>query len=61
LFNAPRPDKNHFDGSGPAALRTIFDLGGSPKEVVLPVLLQAAMVGNTQWIQLVGSQTFVLE
>jgi len=60
LFNAPRPDKHHSDHSGPAALRAILDLGSRREEVALPVLLQVAMVRNTQWIQVTGSQTFAL-
>ncbi len=39
LFNAPRPDKNHSDHAGPAALRLIFVPDGRRREVVLPIPL----------------------
>ena len=58
LFNAPHPDKNHYDFAGPAALRLIFMTGGRRAEVLLPILLQPTFVSNTQWIKLVGSKTF---
>ncbi len=60
LFNAPRPDKNHFDHAGPAALRIVFTSSGRGAEVVLPITLTPTLVGNTQWIKLVGSKTFTL-
>jgi hypothetical protein len=51
LFNAPRPDKNHSDHSGPGALRLIFELDGRQKSVVIPIVLQPVFVNNTQWIK----------
>jgi hypothetical protein len=61
LFNSPRPDKNHADHAGPAALRVVFMSSGRRTEVVLPIVLQPKFVGNTQWIQLIGSKTFTLK
>lgn len=61
LFAAPRPDKNSYDHAGPAALRVVFTSSGHRTEVVLPIVLQPKFVGNTQWIQLVGSKTFTLK
>jgi hypothetical protein len=61
LFASPRPDKNHYDLAGPAALRVVFMSGGRRAEVVLPIVLQPKIVGNTQWIQLGGSKTFTLK
>ncbi|HEY5382560.1 MAG TPA: hypothetical protein VIJ65_09910 [Acidobacteriaceae bacterium] len=58
LFAAPRPDKSYSDHAGPAALRLILMTSGRRVEVVLPIMLQPKFVGNTQWIQLVGSKTF---
>ncbi len=60
LFAAPRPDKNHNDHAGPAALRLILMVSGRRAEVLLPIALQPRFVGNTQWIQLVGSKTFTV-
>jgi hypothetical protein len=61
LFNAPRPDRNNFDHAGPAALRLILMVDGRRVEAVLPILLQPKFVGNTNWIQLVGSKTFTVK
>ena len=58
LFNAPRPDKNPYDHSGPAALRLVFVSYGRRIEGILPILLQPGFVGNTNWIKLVGAKTF---
>ncbi|MBB5327804.1 toll/interleukin-1 receptor domain-containing protein [Tunturiibacter gelidoferens] len=59
LFNAPRPDKNTWDHSGPAALRIVYVASGRTSDVVLPILLQPAIKDNTQWIKLTGSKTFL--
>ena len=59
--NAPRPDKNHSDHAGPAALRIVFTSSGRRAEVVSPITLTPTFVGNTQWIRLVGSKTFTLK
>jgi hypothetical protein len=61
LFNAPRPDKNYSDHSGPGALRIMFELDGRQKSVVMPIVLQPAFLNNTQWIRLVGSKTFTVK
>jgi hypothetical protein len=61
LFNAPRPDKNTWDHSGPAALRIVFVVSGRISDVVLPILLQPEIKNSTQWIKLTGSKTFVQE
>lgn len=58
LFNAPRPDRNYSDHSGPAKLRLVFVSGGQLRAVILPILLEPRFVQNTQWIQLKGSNTF---
>ena len=60
LFNAPRPDKNHFDYAGPAVLRVVFTMGGRRTDVLLPIMLQPTFVDNTQWIKLVGSKEFTV-
>jgi hypothetical protein len=61
LFNAPRPDKNHYDHAGPAALRLILVANGQRAEALLPVLLQPQTVNSTNWVQLIGSKTFTLK
>jgi hypothetical protein len=61
LWAAPRPDKNHWDHAGPAAVRLVFVSSGRRAEVVMPILLQPKFVNNTQWIQLTGSKTFTLK
>jgi hypothetical protein len=61
LWASPRPDKNHWDHAGPAAVRLVFVSNGRRAEVVMPILLQPKLVGNTQWIQLIGSKTFTLK
>jgi hypothetical protein len=60
LFNAPRPDKNHYDNAGPAALRVMFESAGRNSEAVLPIMLQPTLVNNTQWIRLTGAKVFTL-
>jgi hypothetical protein len=61
LFNAPRPDKNHYDHAGPAALRLLLMANGLRAEALLPILLQPKYVNNTNWVQLIGSKTFTLK
>lgn len=61
LFNAPRPDKNHYDHAGPAALRLVLVANGQRAEALLPVLLQPKFVNNTHWVQLIGSKSFTLK
>jgi hypothetical protein len=61
LFNAPRPDKNYVDHAGSAALRLVFMTSGRRAEILLPILLQPMMLGNTQWIKLVGSKSFTVK
>jgi hypothetical protein len=60
LFNAPRPDRNHFDLGGPAVLRLVLMVKGRRAEALMPIFLQPKFVGGTQWIQLVGSKTFTI-
>jgi hypothetical protein len=60
LFNSPRPDKNHWDNAGPAALRLVFTSNGRRSDAVLPILLKPIFISNTQWINLSGSKTFTL-
>lgn len=61
LFNAPRSDRNNYDHAGPAALRLILMVSGRRVETLLPILLRPTFVGNTNWIQLVGSKTFTVK
>jgi len=60
LFNAPRPDRSDWDFSGPAALRLSLMSDGQRFEPVLPILLQPRVIGNTQWVEIVGSKSFSL-
>lgn len=60
LFNSPRPDRHHYDFSGPAKLRLSFHVHGRLHEATLPVVLQPQLVNSTQWIALTGSKTFQL-
>ncbi len=60
LFNTPRPDRNHYDHSGPAKLRLRFEVNDHPGEIVLPVMLQPKITNNAQWITFVGSKNFQL-
>jgi hypothetical protein len=61
LFNAPRPDKNYSDHSGPAVLRLVLKAKGQRAEALLPVILQPKYVNNTNWVQLIGSKKFTLK
>jgi hypothetical protein len=61
LFNSPRTDRNHATFEGPASLRLTFTSDGRRSQVVLPILLQSKLVNNTQWVQLVGEQTFTVK
>jgi hypothetical protein len=61
LFNSPRPDRNHYDFSGPAALRVVFLREARRTEIVLPIILQPTIIGNTQWIKVAGAKTFTLD
>lgn len=61
LFNAPRPDKNHYDHAGPATLRLLLMANGQRSEALLPISLQPKFVNNTNWVQLIGSKTFTLK
>lgn len=61
LFNAPRPDKNHYDHGGPAALKLLLLANGQRAEALLPILLQPKFVNNTHWVQLIGSKAFTLK
>ena len=58
LFNTPRHDRNFHDHAGPAKLRLRFLVNDHPREIILPVMLQPQMLQNTQWITLIGSETF---
>lgn len=58
LFNTPRPDRNSWDNSGPVKLRLSFQVDDRVQSVVLPVMLQPKLVNNTQWITLIGAQSF---
>jgi Domain of unknown function (DUF4062) len=60
LFNSPRSDRNPNDLSGPAKLRLAFRVNDHPGQVVLPVMLQPRIVGNTQYITMIGSGSFQL-
>ena len=60
LFNAPRPDKNYADHAGPAALRLVFTANGRRYEAVLPILLEPVSINHTQWLKVVGSQSYTL-
>jgi hypothetical protein len=58
LLNSPRPDRNSFDGSGPAKLRLNFNVRNVSEEVLLPVMLQPKLGGSVMRIEVVGSETF---
>ena len=60
LFQAPRPDIEAYDLSGPAKLRLSLRLDDRSQTVILPVLLKPQIVINTQWIVLTGSAKFDL-
>lgn len=62
LFNAPRPDRNHNDHSGPALLRLTYSRVGQTKSIDLPVSVQPIFrntgAGSTQYIALAGQKRF---
>jgi hypothetical protein len=60
LFNAPRPDKNYADHAGPAALRLMITANGRRYEAVLPILLEPVSINHTQWLKVLGSQSYTL-
>ncbi len=55
LNNSGRPDKNHWDHSGPAKLRLVIEESGKQKAMILPVHLEPKIVSNTNWVTLTGS------
>jgi hypothetical protein len=58
LWNSPRPDKVHYDHSGPAKLGVTVSCGEKKYELILPVLLEAFLQNNTMYRKISGRKTF---
>jgi hypothetical protein len=58
LFNTPRPDRNSFDGSGPAKLALTVSSSGTTGQLVLPVRLETSIQGSTHYCKIIGSKDF---
>jgi hypothetical protein len=58
LWNAPRPDRNNFDHSGPAKIGITLACDGQTHELILPILMQFVMRGSTLSQKIIGSKTF---
>jgi uncharacterized protein (TIGR02391 family) len=58
LWNTPRSDRNTFDGSGPAKIAVTISDGGKTHHYILPVQLEAILIGSTMHRKLIGSRTF---
>lgn len=58
LWNTPRPDRNHYDHSGPASIGITISADGDTKQYVVPVQMEAMFLNNTAHRKIVGSKTF---
>ena len=58
VWNTPRHDRNSFDHSGPAKIGITVSGDGESHQYILPVQMQATMLGNTMHRTLVGSKSF---
>jgi hypothetical protein len=58
LWNTPRPDRNHYDHSGPAKIAATVSVDGETDQYILPVQMEFMMQNNTAYRNLVGSKTF---
>ena len=58
LWNAPRPDRNNYDHSGPAKIAVTVSVDGETDQYILPVQMEFMMQNNTAYRKLVGSKTF---
>jgi hypothetical protein len=52
LWNTPRPDRNHYDHSGPAKMAVTISADGDTRQYILPVQMEATPR------RIVGSKTF---
>jgi len=58
VWNAPRPDKNHSDHSGPAKIGISIATDGKTHQYILPVLMENHFLNSTMFLRLVGSKTY---
>jgi hypothetical protein len=58
LWNTPRSDRSAFDGSGPAQIGVTVSNDEKTRHYILPVQLEAALLGSTMYRKIVGSKTF---
>lgn len=58
VWNVPRPDRNHYDHSGPAKMGVTVSIGGKVRQYVLPVHMENVMLNSTMYAKVVGSKTF---
>ena len=58
VWNTPRPDRNHYDHSGPAKIALTISAGDQPHQFILPVQMDAVMKNNTMYRKLTGSKMF---
>jgi len=58
VWNTPRPDRNHYDHSGPAKIAVTVSVDGETEQYILPVQMEFMMQNNTAYRKLVGSKTF---
>lgn len=63
LWNTPRPDRNHYDHSGPAKIGITISVNGKSCHLLLPVQMSDEMVttaqGNVMYRKITGSKTFI--
>ncbi len=58
VWNAPRPDRNHTDHSGPAKIGITIATDGKRRQYILPVLMENHFLNSTMYARLVGSKTY---
>ena len=47
LMSTPRPDRNNYDGSGPANVGLQFAVNNRTRRLVIPVYMSVGITGGT--------------
>jgi hypothetical protein len=58
LFNAPRPDRNNYDHSGPLKLGITVSVAGKTQRYILPARIDTSLSGNARYLRITGSRDF---
>jgi hypothetical protein len=58
LFNAPRPDRNNYDLSGPLKLGVTGSVGGKTQRYILPARIDTCLIANVRHLRITGSKDF---